>query len=115
MAINELFLFEMTGIVRMRGDIVFDLYDTKGYPVAIFVDRLAKENMVVDWEGFITSAKNRGWTSKHIHSVIEEAISFHEDLYKIVLKFMILTEFVLNPIIDCFCNIVKIDFEDVKE
>lgn len=58
-----------------RGDVLFELKDTHGFPLDFALDRImSTEKMAVDWVAFIEAARARGWWDFQTYDVISHAL-----------------------------------------
>lgn len=58
-----------------RGDVLFHLKATHGFPLDFALDRLINERgIAVEWPGFIEAARDGGWWDFQTFEVIEHAM-----------------------------------------
>ena len=57
--------------VMFRGDVLFELKSTHGFPIEVALDRIINEcGMAVDWVAFIEAARRNKWWDFQTYDVI---------------------------------------------
>jgi alanyl-tRNA synthetase len=58
-----------------RGDVLFDMKATHGFPLDFALDRIINEHdMAVDWVAFIEAARRNGWWDFQIYDLVSHAM-----------------------------------------
>lgn len=63
------------GKLVFRGDVLFELKATHGFPVEFALDMIMnKHNIAVDWVGFIEAARKNEWWDFQTYEFIQHAL-----------------------------------------